>query len=102
MKVAAGVDVDPLAGHGLGAAWGNSDFPRGRQNTRCRNAAMDGLSPFGLFAVSAMLVFYALEHRSRWFTSIAGLRFDGTRPADFGSLAVATATICDIQQAGFC
>ena len=29
--------------------------------------AMDGLSLFGLFAVSAMLVFYALEHRSRWF-----------------------------------
>ena len=28
---------------------------------------MDGLSLFGLFAVSAMLVFYALEHRSRWF-----------------------------------
>jgi hypothetical protein len=28
---------------------------------------MDGLSLFGLFAVSAMLVFYALEPRSRWF-----------------------------------
>jgi hypothetical protein len=28
---------------------------------------MDGLSLFGLFAVSAMLVFYALEHRSCWF-----------------------------------
>jgi hypothetical protein len=67
MKVAAGVDVDHLAGHGLGAASGNSDFPRGSQNTRCRNAAMDGLSLFGLFAVSAMLVFCALEHRSRWF-----------------------------------
>jgi hypothetical protein len=29
---------------------------------------MDALSLFGLFAVSAMLVCYALEARSRWFT----------------------------------
>jgi hypothetical protein len=29
---------------------------------------MDALSLFGLFAVSAMLVFYALEARSPWFT----------------------------------
>jgi len=28
---------------------------------------MDWLTAFGLFAVSAMLVFYALEKRSRWF-----------------------------------
>ena len=28
---------------------------------------MSGLSLFGLFAVTAMLVFYALEHRSPWF-----------------------------------
>jgi hypothetical protein len=28
---------------------------------------MDGLTLFGLFAVSAMLAFYAAEHRSRWF-----------------------------------
>jgi hypothetical protein len=28
---------------------------------------MDPLSLFGLFAVSAMLVCYALEARSRWF-----------------------------------
>jgi len=28
---------------------------------------MDGLTLFGLLAVTAMLVFYALEHRSRWF-----------------------------------
>jgi hypothetical protein len=28
---------------------------------------MDRLSLFGLAAVTAMLVFYALEHRSRWF-----------------------------------
>ena len=28
---------------------------------------MDGLTAFGLFAVTAMLVCYALEERSRWF-----------------------------------
>jgi hypothetical protein len=28
---------------------------------------MDALSAFGLFAVAAMLVFYALEQRSSWF-----------------------------------
>ncbi len=28
---------------------------------------MNGLTLFGLFAVTAMLVFYALEQRSRWF-----------------------------------
>lgn len=28
---------------------------------------MDGLTVFGLFAVTAMLVFYALEQHSRWF-----------------------------------
>ncbi|HLY42055.1 MAG TPA: hypothetical protein VKR52_12655 [Terracidiphilus sp.] len=28
---------------------------------------MDRLAAFGLFAVSAMLIFYALESRSRWF-----------------------------------
>jgi hypothetical protein len=28
---------------------------------------LDLLTLFGLFAVSAMLVFYALEGRSRWF-----------------------------------
>lgn len=28
---------------------------------------MDALTLFGLFAVSAMLVFYALEDRSAWF-----------------------------------
>jgi len=26
------------------------------------------LTAFGLFAVTAMVVFYALEHRSRWYT----------------------------------
>jgi hypothetical protein len=30
-------------------------------------APMDPLTLFGLFSVSAMLLFYALEHRSRWF-----------------------------------
>ena len=28
---------------------------------------MDGLTFFGLFAVTAMLVFYALEDRSQWY-----------------------------------
>jgi hypothetical protein len=28
---------------------------------------MDGLSAFGLFAVTAMLVFYVLEDRSPWY-----------------------------------
>ncbi len=28
---------------------------------------MDALTAFGLFAVTAMLVFYALERRSRWY-----------------------------------
>jgi hypothetical protein len=28
---------------------------------------MDALSPFGLFAVTAILVCYALEQRSPWF-----------------------------------
>jgi hypothetical protein len=28
---------------------------------------MDGLTIFGLFAVTAMLIFYALEQQSPWF-----------------------------------
>jgi hypothetical protein len=28
---------------------------------------MDGLTIFGLFAVTAMLIFYALEQQSAWF-----------------------------------
>jgi hypothetical protein len=28
---------------------------------------MDGLTLFGLVAVTAMLLFYAFEHRSPWF-----------------------------------
>jgi hypothetical protein len=37
--------------------------PAGRGET----VTLDRLSAFGLFAVTAMLVFYALERRSRWF-----------------------------------
>jgi hypothetical protein len=33
----------------------------------CRVPSMDRLSLFGLFAVSAMLVTYAMEQRSPWF-----------------------------------
>lgn len=33
---------------------------------------LDPLSLFGLFAVSAMLVFYALEERSHWFVLAFG------------------------------
>ena len=33
---------------------------------------MTPLSIFGLFAVTAMLVCYALEARSRWFLAFAG------------------------------
>jgi hypothetical protein len=29
---------------------------------------MDGLTTFGLLALTAMLVFYAMEDRSHWFT----------------------------------
>ena len=28
---------------------------------------MDSLTIFGLFSVTAMLIFYALEHKSHWF-----------------------------------
>ena len=34
---------------------------------RVRLMTMDGLTLFGLFAVTAMLVCYALEDRSHWF-----------------------------------
>jgi hypothetical protein len=34
---------------------------------RERRMTMDGLTLFGLFAVTAMLVCYALEDRSQWF-----------------------------------
>lgn len=32
-----------------------------------RTNYVDGLTAFGLFAVTAMMVCYALEQRSRWF-----------------------------------
>jgi hypothetical protein len=44
--------------------------PRSRSARRLiggRNSTMDNLTAFGLFAVTAMLVCYALEHRSPWF-----------------------------------
>jgi hypothetical protein len=37
---------------------------------------MDALTTFGLFAVTAMLICYALEDRSHWFV----LAFAGARP----------------------
>jgi hypothetical protein len=37
------------------------------ERVRLRKSAMDGLTLFGLFAVTAMLVTYALEDRSHWF-----------------------------------
>jgi hypothetical protein len=40
------------------------DFSRRSQR---RDDAMDALSLFGLFAVTAMLACYALEDRSHWF-----------------------------------
>jgi hypothetical protein len=33
----------------------------------CENTTMDRLTAFGLLAVTAMLIFYALERRSHWF-----------------------------------
>jgi phosphatidylglycerophosphate synthase len=35
--------------------------------TEGKATMMDSLTAFGLFAVTAMLVFYALEKRSKWF-----------------------------------
>jgi len=32
-----------------------------------KGAALNALTAFGLFAVTAMLIFYALEDRSPWF-----------------------------------
>lgn len=34
---------------------------------RMERITMDPLTPFGLFAVTAMLVFYTFERRSAWF-----------------------------------
>ena len=38
-----------------------------RRGGRPTAANLDALSLYGLVAVTAMLVFYTLEHRSRWF-----------------------------------
>jgi len=38
-----------------------------RADRSVQSPLMDALSAFGLFAVTAMLVFYALEDRSPWF-----------------------------------
>jgi hypothetical protein len=45
------------------------DFRRGQaaKTSSERRLMVDGLSAFGLFAVTAMLVCYALEDRSAWF-----------------------------------
>ncbi|WP_445009365.1 hypothetical protein [Sphingomonas psychrolutea] len=51
---------------------------RGPYEKRQPDMHMDGLTWFGLFAVSAMLLCYAMENRSRWwilafaFSCIAG------------------------------
>jgi phosphatidylglycerophosphate synthase len=42
-------------------------MPAARRAKREELMTMDWLTLFGLFAVTAMLVCYALEHRSRWF-----------------------------------
>jgi hypothetical protein len=41
--------------------------PIPRQKVRSQEIQMDGLTLFGLVAVTLMLVLYALEKRSRWF-----------------------------------
>jgi len=41
---------------------------------------MDRLTLFGLFAVTAMLVCYALEERSRWFTLAFAAAVRSDRP----------------------
>jgi len=42
------------------AEWQSKDITK-------RSVHMDSLTIFGLFSVTAMLVFYALEYQSRWF-----------------------------------
>jgi phosphatidylglycerophosphate synthase len=42
-------------------------MPAARRAKREDLVTMDWLTLFGLFAVTAMLVCYALEHRSHWF-----------------------------------
>ena len=38
-----------------------------RRHHLCKRGPVNELTLFGLFAVSAMLISYAFEHRSRWF-----------------------------------
>ena len=45
---------------------GKGEFCVDRRHPGGKLIRMDGLTLFGLFAVSAMLVFYALEPRNRW------------------------------------
>lgn len=45
-----------------------------RQSTSCRAGRMDHLTLFGLFSLSVMMVTYAFDDRSHWFT----LAFAGT------------------------
>ena len=40
---------------------------RTRTNPGIRNGMLNPLTIFGFFAVTAMLIFYALEDRSHWF-----------------------------------
>jgi phosphatidylglycerophosphate synthase len=42
-------------------------MPAAQRAKREELMTMDWLTLFGLFAVTAMLVCYALEHRSHWF-----------------------------------
>jgi hypothetical protein len=46
-------------------------------------AGMDALTFFGLFAVSAMLVCYALESRSHWFVMLFAFRAFSDLPTAF-------------------
>lgn len=41
---------------------------------------MGRLTPFGLIAVSAMLIFYALEDRSHWFVLASAVVVDLLQP----------------------
>jgi hypothetical protein len=52
--------------------WAVREFPRGRPLRETMK--MDGLTLFGLFAVTAMMLCYAFEGRSPWFV----LAFAGT------------------------
>jgi hypothetical protein len=47
-----------------------------RETRRGNRQLMDGLTLFGLFAVTSMLVTYALEKRSRWFVLPFAISWD--------------------------